>query len=363
MKQSHSNHKCHLKFFLSSFFLVFSFFIVTAQIPIGYYDSAEGLSGSRLKTALYNIINTHTALSYDDLWNYFPSTDCKSDDATQIWDMYSDSVSYFSYHYGLEKEHCVPKSWWNEDDIVTATGDNSVQYCDLFNMYPANGDANQAKLNYPLCDVTSGSSFDNGSSMVGSSSRTDYTGIAFEPADEYKGDFARTYLYMATCYQDINTWNTYSYCMFTTGSYPGFKDWAIDLLVQWSTNDPVSTKEIDRNNAVYLIQGNRNPYIDHPEMVAAIWTDTVKVWSSTAVSEIKKNADITLLYTKDVFHIWNDKEQLVFYTCYDISGKIILQATSNSSDVEVDCSGFSKGVYVFSVITDSGCSPFKVVVN
>ncbi len=363
MNRFHSNSNGNIKSCITTLLITLSFFSVNAQIPSGYYDNAEGLSGSRLKTALFNIISTHTALSYNDLWTYFPSTDCKSDDATQIWDMYSDSVSYFSYHYGLEREHCVPKSWWNEDDIVTATGDNSVQYCDLFNMYPANGDANQAKLNYPLCDVTSGSSFDNGSALVGYSSRTDYTGKAFEPADEYKGDFARTYLYMATCYQDIDTWNTYSYCMFVSEDYPGFTDWSLDLLLEWCTNDPVSTKETDRNDAVYQIQGNRNPYIDYPEMINAIWSDTTSVWTSSTTEEIETLVDVAMFYANGICHIKNANGQSVAYTCYDISGNIVLQSKSESLDIAINCSSLSKGVYVFSVATDAGCKTLKCVVD
>lgn len=91
----------------------------------------------------------------------------------------------------------------------------------------------------------------------------------FEPADEYKGDFARTYFYMITCYENqIQTWN----CDMLDGKkYPGFSSWALDLLLRWSELDPVSEKETDRIEAVYDIQGNRNPFIDYPGLEQYIW--------------------------------------------------------------------------------------------
>jgi len=326
---------------------------VTAQIPTGYYSAAEGKTGAALKTALYEIINPHTVISYNSLWNYWPTTDCMTSNSSQIWDMYSSAVTYFSDHSSMEKEHCAPKSWWNEDDIVTSTGSASTEYSDMFNLYPSNGTANEAKLNYPLSEVnTTTATFNNGVSKVGTSTFSGYTGIAFEPADEYKGDFARTYLYMATCYQTITTWNTYDYCMFQSGTYPTLKPWVISLLLKWSAQDPVSAKETTRNNKVYAIQKNRNPYIDHPELVDYIWgTKNGTNWTSSTAAIKNETTDaqphlvankITsgkLQFTSDISNYR--------YSIISTGGEVVEQGKATGNEISV--SNISTGFYLVKI--------------
>ena len=112
--------------------------------------------------------------------------------------------------------------------------------------------------------------FDNSVSKIGQNSFGDtYSGNCFEPADEYKGDFARSYLYISTVYQDFDhLWNS---PMMDNNKYPVWKEWAIDLLLKWNEQDPVSEKEKLRNETIYSIQGNRNPFIDYPEIADYIW--------------------------------------------------------------------------------------------
>jgi len=158
------------------------------------------------------------------------------------------------------REHSFPKSWFN---------DGTPMYSDLFHLYPTDKFVNNKRSSYPFGETNSTDVTDNGSKL-GSSSYPGYTGTVFEPIDEYKGDFARTYFYMATCYQNvISSWS--GSAMLDGSSNKCFFDWALNMLIEWSKNDPVSTKEINRNNSVYFIQGNRNPYIDHPEWVLCIW--------------------------------------------------------------------------------------------
>ena len=132
--------------------------------------------------------------------------------------------------------------------------------------------ANTAKSNYPLGEVNRNQtvSFENGITTVGYPVIGQGGGarFVFEPDDEYKGDFARTYFYMVTCYQDL-TWK-YKY-MVNQNLYPTLNDWSIELLLKWHHADEVSQKEIDRNNTVYSIQNNRNPFIDMPELADYIW--------------------------------------------------------------------------------------------
>ena len=132
--------------------------------------------------------------------------------------------------------------------------------------------ANTAKSNYPLGEVDRDKAlkFDNGVCYVGNPVRGQGggAGYVFEPNEEYKGDFARTYFYMATCYQDL-TWK-YTY-MVDQNLYPTLTPWAVTMLLKWHREDPVSQKETDRNEEVYKIQGNRNPFIDMPELAEYIW--------------------------------------------------------------------------------------------
>lgn len=237
------------------------------NIPAGYYSSIDGKSTSTLKTALHLIINPHTEISsYSNLPRYFEYTDVYPD-SRRWWDMYSDIPRYAPSFSGLNREHSFPKSWWGGDTDIPA-------YIDLNHLYPSDMHANSAKSNYPLgiVDKTKTPKFDNGVTLVGTPVTGQGGGCAyvFEPADEYKGDFARTYFYMVTCYQNLSFTTLY---MLINGSYPTLNSWSRDLLLKWHKQDPVSQKEIDRNEEIWGYQNNRNPFIDFPELANYIWGD------------------------------------------------------------------------------------------
>lgn len=248
---------------------------IYAQIPNGYYSSADGYCGASLKTALYKIINAHTALSYDALWDAFKTTDRRDDG--KVWDMYSSSTNFVfgtdqAGNYKKEgdvynREHSFPKSWFSEARPM---------YTDLFHLYPTDGYVNGRRSNYPFGETDNPTYTSNGGfSKLGPSSTPGYSGVVFEPADEYKGDFARTYFYMATCYENqIANW---SCDMLAGNSYPAYKEWALNMLLRWAEEDPVSEKEINRNNEVYKLQKNRNPFIDFPGLEEYIWGDKMDV--------------------------------------------------------------------------------------
>ncbi len=245
-----------------------------SQIPSGYYDSATG-TGYTLKTQLHNIIDDHTIRTYDNLWTDMQSTDKKPNG--YVWDMYSDvpgGSPAYDYTFGTDqcgnysgegscynREHSFPKSWFN---------DASPMYTDLFHLVPTDGYVNGKRSNYPFGEVGTATWTSTNGSKLGSCSYPGYAGTVFEPIDEYKGDFARGYFYMATRYEDvISSWPGSD--MLDGSNDQCYTDWALELLIDWHNNDPVSQKEIDRNNAVHDIQNNRNPFIDHPEYVAKIW--------------------------------------------------------------------------------------------
>ncbi|MDE6271754.1 MAG: endonuclease [Muribaculaceae bacterium] len=237
-----------------------------SAVPEGYYDSLSGLNGSALRKAAKAKVRNHTVISYgDNTWNAFKQTDTRFVNGQNCWwDMYSyDNVTVASGHPGMNIEHSVANSWWG--------GTKNDAYKDLFHLNPSNSDANSRKSNYPLGEVAT-VKWTNGATTVGSpvSGQGGGNGYVYEPCDEYKGDFARVFMYMFTVYDDLN-WDSSKGWMFDTSNVDIFKPWAIQLLLKWHRQDPVSEKEIARNEAIYKIQGNRNPYIDSPELAEYVW--------------------------------------------------------------------------------------------
>lgn len=255
-----------------------------------YYDGINNETCSALKTVLHNLIKDHTTVSYSQLWTVYQTTDDHPNDAgtqTIVWDMYSDvpngSENEFIFvndqcgTYQTEgncynREHSFPKSWWGG-----AT--NVPMYTDIFTVVPVDGWINGIRNNNPYGEVQAGTEtqITNNGSRLGSSSINipGYSASVFEPIDEYKGDFARGYFYMATRYEDlVDGWEgftTESDAVLDGTAYPAFESWMITMLLDWHTNDPVNQKEIDRNEAIFGIQANRNPFIDHPEYAGLIW--------------------------------------------------------------------------------------------
>jgi len=260
-----------------SLFLFLALFSTTwAQIPVGYYDSADGKSGAELKTAMHEIVRNFINLDFSGFtatfWgeNYFRRTDWHPEG--HFWDMYSDHRRTV-YNSGLmDREHLMPRSWWQDNTISGFEGGFGRANSDLHNLFPADGVANGRKSNHPL-GVTDNPRWTNGVVRVGNNSfSADFTGIVFEPADEYKGDFARTYFYMVTSFEDYaDRWRGEALNVMNNETYPVFKDWMIEMLLEWHRNDPVSQKEIDRNDSVFVLQQNRNPFIDIPELAEYIW--------------------------------------------------------------------------------------------
>lgn len=245
-----------------------------AEAPAGYYSTLNGKKGAELKTAAGNIVrNFRLDGSYSTIYNNLKYTFRQTDlypNSDRWYDMYSDIPLYAPSFSGLNREHSFPKSWWGGSQEVNA-------YVDLNHLYPSEAKANMAKSNYPLgeVDMSQAVDFDNGVTVVGYP-KTGQGGNAryvFEPADEFKGDFARTYFYMATVYQDYTWVRKYCYMLMPSGTYPTLNDWAVKLLLRWAKEDPVSQKEILRNDAVYKAQNNRNPFIDLPDLADYIWGD------------------------------------------------------------------------------------------
>ncbi|MFH1121324.1 MAG: endonuclease [Bacteroidota bacterium] len=269
-------------------FWLFAISAVNAQ-PAGYYDDAAGLSGEELKTALHGIIRNHHVISYNGLWSAFYTTDDKA--SGKVWDIYSDvpgGTPPYEYDFGTNqcsttpgfenscynREHTFPQSYFGSSSSDTV-------YSDLFHLYPTDSYVNTRRSNYPFGEVNIPTWTSLNGSKTGPCVIEGYSGTAFEPLDAFKGDIARNYFYLATRYEhEMAGWapiNNYGDEIMDSTSFPCYEEWFLNMLVDWHNADPVSQKEIDRNNAVYALQFNRNPYIDHPEYVEIVWAGALPV--------------------------------------------------------------------------------------
>lgn len=265
--------------------VTFSIAMMAEAIPANYYDAIQGKQDSVLKSTLsllvrggeryeYGANQYHTssnppAWEKGDLkaygtWQALPLTDMHPDGI--VWDMYSNCVRYYPNKQGesgcsLNIEHCLPKSWWG--------GTVNEAYKDLYNLNPSDQRANGQKSNYAPGHIKTGDKFDNGSFRMDSKTKSYYGYICWEPAPEYRGDFARTYFYMATAYEYLE-WTAYPDYI-SNASYLMFSDTIQKVLLDWHRADPVSDKEICRADQISTIQHNRNPFIDYPDLVEYIW--------------------------------------------------------------------------------------------
>lgn len=280
------------KYLSLSIALFFALGMLAEAIPAGFYNSINGKKDAELKTALsllvrggeryeYGVTTYHTSNDKDgkwkkgDLkaygtWQALPLTDMHPDGI--VWDMYSNCVRYYPNKQGesgcsLNIEHCFPKSWWG--------GDVNDAYKDLYHLNPSDQRANGQKSNYAPGHVNKADKFDNGSFKMAKAANSSTGFICFEPEEQYRGDFARAYFYIATAYEDFE-WKSGTSPFdaanaMDNNSYLEFQPWLIDVLLDWHRSDPVSDKECCRADRISDIQHNRNPFIDYPELVEYIW--------------------------------------------------------------------------------------------
>lgn len=280
-------------------FVLCSFFVLSmaaktvtpATALPAYYVSIDGKSGKALFDAVQTVTKTgYSSLGYDGLWSAYQYTDLHENG--YVWDMYSDCTwkSINSNHCGsystecdcYNREHSIPKSWYG--------GTTSGPGCDIFHLVPTDGKVNGMRSNYPFGEVASADynkqgnkkgsaksiTIVGGNTIVGNNGTTiSASGTVFEPRDEYKGDFARGYMGALLkwagdkAFTDGDGSKIFT-TNFSTGSF-GLTKYGVALLMKWHRQDPVSQKEVDRNNGIQKTQGNRNPFIDYPYLAEYIW--------------------------------------------------------------------------------------------
>ena len=305
-----------------SLLLLVLFSVSFAQAPAGYYSTATG-TGYTLKTQLYNIIKDHTVIDYAGLYVTYQTSDIDNffEKDGSVLDMYSENPAGTDpYNYSIaatqrcgnytnegdcyNREHIIPQSVFNE---------LSPMVSDAHFITPTDGKVNGIRSNYPHSVVVTPSQTTLNGSKLGTSTTAGYSGLVFEPIDEFKGDIARMYFYFATRYE--NTVAGYNYAMFNNTSNQVFTTAFLNQLLAWHNQDPVSAREIARNNAIYARQNNRNPFIDNPNYVTEIWkAGTVDTEAPTAPT----NLVVTETTTNSATLTWTASTDNVGVTSYDV---------------------------------------------
>ena len=318
--------------------------MVSAQ-PANYYNSANGLTGNQLKVALHNIIKGHTSISYSQLWTAFWTTDNKGNGV--VWDMYSDrpnGTPPYTYYLGQDqcgnysgegdcynREHSWPSSWFN---------DQSTPRTDLHHIFPVDGYVNNKRSNYAFGEVGSASWTSQNGSKLGTCKTPGFSGTAFEPIDEYKGDFARAIMYMSVrYYTEDGSWGSSD---MTNKSE--ILPWAIDLLLRWNEQDPVSDKEKERNDAIYNdFQHNRNPFVDHPEYARMIWDPSWSLAEEEPVYLFPNPVE-----AGQTLHLSGNNSLFDAVVLCDLSGRTLLKASGHAvGDFAITIpSDLAKGCYI-----------------
>ncbi len=268
--------------FLLALLLSSASFAITRSSLTSYASSLNGMKKSELKAAAYAIMQKNLSTlsyggGYKNTWWGFYQTD-RIASTNECINRYSSKKFYFETNQytaisGMNIEHSFPKSWWG--------GANNSAYKDLFNLYPSDSEANSYKSNYPMdkvTDVDEEKSGEEGYDIIGKSTiNGEPDQWCWEPGDQYKGDFSRVYMYMATCYQNLTWSGTQGLQQLENNTWPTLREWAYTLYLQWIKSDPVSELEVTRNDAVYNIQNNRNLFVDYPYLAEYIWGDSVDV--------------------------------------------------------------------------------------
>ena len=209
--------------------------------PPGYYSPAYGLNGQPLRVALMGIIRAHTALSYTPgLWNAYYTTDTNTDG--KLWDVYSDIPGGTpAYEYTMGTSQCSGSSpsaeggCYNREHTWPQSkfGSAAPMQTDLFIVYPTDYYVNSNRGDLPYGIVGTATKTFTNHSKIGNNIYTGApSGNCYEPNDSFKGDLARNYFYVSTCYRNDST----TFVSWEMASQVNLEPWAIQMLLEWNHN-------------------------------------------------------------------------------------------------------------------------------
>lgn len=347
---------------LHSFLLILTSISALAQIPANYYSTATG-TGATLKTQLKDIITAgHNPGSYGGLWIAYQTTDRDyyyENDGT-ILDIYSErptAADPYNFTVGINqcggynsesdcynREHIVPQSLFSEESPMVS---------DIHFIRATDGYVNNIRGSFPFGNVGVTNYISNNGSKRGSSASAGYTGTVFEPIDEFKGDVARMIFYFVTRYETkLSGFSSGN--MLGNTAYPGLQTWELNQLLAWHNLDPVSPAEIGRNDASYLYQGNRNPYIDNPNYVNLVWgTPTTDTQAPTAPTNLVANNPTA----STVALSWTASTDNIGVTGYDVYANGVLKSTVSGTSTTVQALNSSTTYNFYVIAKDAAGNP------
>lgn len=322
--------------------------MIKAQIPNGYYDTAAGLTGAALKTKLSQIITSgHIDKGYSGLWTAYKTTDIDQtfENDGSILDIYSENPTGTDPYkflvttdqcgtYSVEgdcynREHIVPQSLFDVDN--NGNGDTPM-VSDIHFIRATDGKVNGMRSNYPFGKVGTASYTSGNGSKLGNSVSPNYSGTVFEPVDAFKGDVARMIFYFVTRYESkLSTFTSGD--ILGTATFPGLTDWELAVLLSWHNADPVSQEEINRNNASYTFQGNRNPYIDHPEYVNSVWGTPV---ADSQAPSSPSNLTLGTVTSSSIALSWTASTDNIGVSGYDVYMNSTLKTSTVGTSVTIN---------------------------
>ncbi|WP_258097823.1 endonuclease [Marinoscillum pacificum] len=239
---------------------------VAQSIPDGYYDGTESLTGEELKTKLHVINSNHKVYEYGDFRDFIlPELDEDPENSDNIILFYkNNSIPKANFAGSNQADYWNREHTWPKSHGFASEGDTA--YTDVHNLRPSDATVNTSKSNKDFGDVE-----DTEENAEGEAPDTYTTADFFEPRDEIKGDVARILFYMDMRYESSDL----DLELMDRVTYSGDPELGVlSTLIQWHEEDPVDQYEIDRHEKAYGYQGNRNPFIDHPEWVGEIWGST-----------------------------------------------------------------------------------------
>ncbi len=333
---------------LSCIGLLFISFVVASQ-PIQYYNNAEGKKGNELKTALHSIISGHVDYSYNNAKYLLNYCDADPDNSSNVILLYTqrsqDADTYGTGGDYINREHIWAKSHGGFGDIRPMDSD-------VHNLHPADGSVNELRSNRDFDDVAPEGT------EVSEAPGTWYRSDAWEPSDAVKGQVARAILYMDVRYEGTDGEMELE-AVDGTGTYPKAQHGDLETLLEWNRQYTPTDFERRRNERIFNMQLNRNPFVDHPEYADLIWGDSeisaIQITGNSLIPEIPVEGNTVQLNISVTSA--NEISSILVYWSPSYDGEdqsAAMTANGDNYQGEMSLSGFSGEQYLYYkvVVTD-----------
>lgn len=340
-----------------------------------YYYTAFNSSGDSLKGLLHDIIKNHTEFPYSssstDTWDILKETDRDPNNSNNVILIYSnrsvDGPQEFNNGNGWNREHVWPRS---RGDFGTGMGVGT----DVHHLRPCDIEVNATRENRNFDNCMNCQDVIDGGFNTGS--KTDANQYTFQPPDNVKGDIARMIFYMAVRYEgdngelDLELTNTLQ-----TNTQKDPVHAVLNTLLEWNREDSVDSFEQNRNQVIYSYQGNKNPFIDYPELAEYLWGDSLGLIWMAPPDTVQDTVNVGLneqlntsirIYPNpnsgDIVQI-KSQEKLISVIIYDQLGRVMDIYHPDLKTIKINTSNYHEGIYLVSIITDTRRSFKRLIIH